>query len=436
MASLSRDKNRNGYRLQFRDANKRKRSMWLGDIPELRAQQWLTHVSHLLDCAGEPPARSTTQWIASLADAEHAKLSTAGLAESRVVRQQRRMTLSEWLTQYINERADLKDSTKLTLRSAQRCLLAYFGEAKPIRSIAKDDAKRWRIWLATQGNRRDADRDSMADETVRRRTGIAKQFFAEALERGLVDENPFSKLPCTTRGNAKRQVFVSADWILKCIEEAPDEQWRTILALARFGGLRVPSELVTLRWSDIDLPSSRMTIRASKTEHHATSGIRVCPVFPELMPFLEAAWDAAPEGEQWVVWRYRRATQNLRQQFERIILRAGLTPWPRLFQNLRATRETELLAKHPAKDVASWLGNTVPVAMKHYAMATEESFNRAIVEPTCGSTCGSISTDSGSITSHHMVDSTPQEKPKTPVFSGVFEGSVPLDRWAILDSNQ
>ena len=32
------------------------------------------------------------------------------------------------------------------------------------------------------------------------------------------------------------------------------------------------------------------------------------------------------------------------------------------------------MAQFPAKDVTSWLGNSEPVAMRHYAMATDEAF--------------------------------------------------------------
>ena len=65
----------------------------------------------------------------------------------------------------------------------------------------------------------------------------------------------------------------------------------------------------------------------------------------------------------------------------------SIKAWPKLYQNLRATRQTELLAQFSAKDVCDWLGNSQAVAMKHYAMPTDDSFQRAI----CGSTCGSIS---------------------------------------------
>ena len=85
--------------------------------------------------------------------------------------------------------------------------------------------------------------------------------------------------------------------------------------------------------------------------------------------------------------RYRRANQNLRETFLKILKRAGVTPWPRLFQNMRASRETELMARFPAKDVSAWLGNSVPVAMRHYAMATDESF-LAAADPS-GSTVSS-----------------------------------------------
>ena len=72
---------------------------------------------------------------------------------------------------------------------------------------------------------------------------------------------------------------------------------------------------------------------------------------------------------------------NLRTQFNRIIKRAGLEPWPRLFHALRASRETELAREFPLHVVTSWLGNTPRIAMKHYLMTTEDDFARAIGGP-------------------------------------------------------
>ena len=78
---------------------------------------------------------------------------------------------------------------------------------------------------------------------------------------------------------------------------------------------------------------------------------------------------------------YRDAKQNLRTQFERIIQRAGLTPWPKHFQNLRSSRETELAEKFPIQAVVAWMGNTEAVAKKHYLQVTDAHFDRGVSEP-------------------------------------------------------
>jgi integrase len=52
------------------------------------------------------------------------------------------------------------------------------------------------------------------------------------------------------------------------IDACPDWEWRLLVALARFGGFRVPSEATRLRWQDIDWDRERIKIRSPKAEHH------------------------------------------------------------------------------------------------------------------------------------------------------------------------
>lgn len=112
------------------------------------------------------------------------------------------------------------------------------------------------------------------------------------------------------------------------------------------------------------------------------------PLFPELRAILEEAWELAPEGAVYVIGNdaYRQAGDtpggwrncNLRTQFGRILKRAGLEPWPRLFHARRASRETELAAEYPVHVVTAWLGNTPKIAMKRYLMTTESDFSKAM----------------------------------------------------------
>ena len=68
---------------------------------------------------------------------------------------------------------------------------------------------------------------------------------------------------------------------------------------------------------------------------------------------------------------------NLRTTFEKIVKRAGLTPWPRLFHAMRASRQTELAETYPSHVVSAWLGNSEDIARRHYLMVTDEHYAKA-----------------------------------------------------------
>jgi len=151
-----------------------------------------------------------------------------------------------------------------------------------------------------------------------------------------------------------------------------------MFALARFAGLRTPSETFRLRWDDIDWQNNRFTITSPKTEHHLGKGSRIVPLFPELLPHLRSAFEQANDGSEFVVTRYRDASANLRTQLQRIIKRAGLTPWPKLWQNLRATRATELAQDFPQHVAAAWCGHSAKVAEQHYLQVTTDHYRQAV----------------------------------------------------------
>jgi hypothetical protein len=61
---------------------------------------------------------------------------------------------------------------------------------------------------------------------------------------------------------------------------------------------------------------------------------------------------------------------------------ASLTSWTKLFQNLRATRQTELEDSFPSHVMCAWLGNSQQVAKKHFFNVTEDHFGRATTDET------------------------------------------------------
>ena len=55
-----------------------------------------------------------------------------------------------------------------------------------------------------------------------------------------------------------------------------------------------------------------------------------------------------------------------------------MQPWPKLFQNLRSPRETELADDFPMHVVCQWIGNSQLIAAKHYLQVTDDHFTKAL----------------------------------------------------------
>jgi integrase len=227
-------------------------------------------------------------------------------------------------------------------------------------------------------------------------------FFRDAKKRKLVAENPFAEVSSKSVISKDRERFITREETERILAKC-DPIWKVIVSLARFGGLRTPSETLSLRWEDVDWSEDTILVISPKTAHHEGKGTRRVPLFPELRQVLTEAREIAPDGAEYVVGgNYRQAANspsgwrncNLRTQFERIVKRAGLEKWPRLFHALRASRETELAKDWPIHVVTSWLGNSPRIAHKHYLMVTESDFRKAAKE---GSQRG---TESGTLEAH------------------------------------
>ncbi|MBU4271383.1 MAG: tyrosine-type recombinase/integrase [Planctomycetes bacterium] len=404
MASISREPN--GRRtVQFVGGDGKRRSIRLGKVSQREAEavKWRVEALVSATLTGCPLTDEVSRWVATLDGPLADKLAKVGLVPKRQ-RAGDGLGLADFIDQYIGGRTDIKQSTREHLQRARRDLLAFFGPDKLLCEITPGDCDGFRVYLA----------ERLAENTLRRICGRAKQFFRAAHRKRLIAENPFADMKgCGVQANTSRYRFITRAEAGKVLEACPDSQWRLLFALARFGGLRVPSEPLGLRWGDVDWAASRITIHSPKTAHQGKA-TRQIPFFPELRPHLEAAFDEAAAGTEYVITRYRDSKTNLRTQLERIIVKAGLEPWPKLWQNLRSTRETELAETYPMHVVTSWLGNTATVAAKHYLQVTDEHFQRA-------ATGGAKAVQNPVQQAQETACKGRQQETQNPGFSGVCE---------------
>lgn len=367
MAAISTDKNRNRT-IQFISADRKRRSIRLGKVSmkvanEIKLKVQTLNIAKILNL---PLDSEVAGWVSNVGAELHDRLAAVGLVESRA--QTEPTTLGHFLRDYIESRTDVKPRTRINLQQAESRMVEFFGGNRRLVDITPADADRWCIAL----------KERYAEATAARTIKRARQFFTAARRGRLVQSNPFEDVKPGSMHNPERLHFVTRADAFRLIDAAPCADWRAIIALVRFGGLRCPSEPLALTWADIDWGRGRFLVRSPKLAHTTSKGKRWVPLFPELRPYLEELFDAARPGAVHVITRYRDAGQNLRTTFEKIIDRAGLLPWPRLFQNLRASRETELAGMFPLHVVATWIGNSAPVAAKHYLSVTDADFDKAI----------------------------------------------------------
>ena len=393
MASLSKDPS-GSYTIQVCGSDGKRRSIRLGKVNKKTASEVKLKVEHLhaLAVAKLPMDGETAGWVAGIGDDLAAKLAAVGLVPAR-----ESAKLAEFIDAYIERRkADSKGGTVTNLVTVRNDVVNYFGPAVGLRDVTEARAEDFRVHMLTR-------EPKLAAATVSRRLRTVRKYFDHARKLKLIASNPFTDINATSVLPAERQYYLTEADTRKLLDAA-NPVWRTVIALTRFAGLRNPSEVLSLKWEHVNFATGRMTVPSPKTEHHVGRAYRTVPIFARLRPFLDDTFDLAEPGAVYVIGGatgdgYRAASNrpggwmnaNMRTTLLKIIRRAGLQAWPRLFHNLRASCETDLMQDHPIHAVCSWLGNTPTVALRHYLQVVDGDFNKAIRgRETRGAECGAV----------------------------------------------
>jgi integrase len=346
----------------------RRRTLRLGKANQRAADAMKIRVETLLAAAASrtPLDNETATWLGSIDDKLHDRMARVGLVAGR---KQRSRRLEEFLDQHIAERTDVKPNSTAAYRGHRHRLVRHFGAERDIGSITQADADRFVIWM----------KGEYSGPTVARTLIGARTLFKAAVRAEIITRNPFDGIKAgAQQTNKERQFFVTRPMVEALLAAAPNAEWRAVIALSRFGGLRCTSETLAMKWANIDWAGDRFLVESPKTEHHPDGASRLVPLFPELRVILQEAFELAEDGAVYVVSTYQNHPKNLRPHLEHIIKRAGLTQWPRIFHNMRASRQTELEETFPTHVVCAWLGNSPTTARKHYLFTTEEHFERAV----------------------------------------------------------
>ena len=273
---------------------------------------------------------------------------------------------------------------------AQANLEEFFGDTL-IDAVSSQRAEDFLVWMRTEGKKVVVDgeeqRTAYAPATVGRRLKRSKQFFTAARKAGLIPVDPFEDFTPDAMDNPERLVYVPLDHIGQVLEHCSNWEWRLLWGLARYAGLRIPSDTEHLTLESVNLEKNFIWIKSPKTEHLASRGLRRVPIAGDLMPLLLDAIENLAEGETHLLPTLSKR-DNLRTQAHRLIKRAGLTPWEKTFQNLRASCETDWMDRYGLRRAFKWIGNSPDTAMRHYSIMRDDDFLSDTGDFECGEEAG------------------------------------------------
>jgi integrase len=189
-------------------------------------------------------------------------------------------TVETWAAEWLRRKS--RDSSKSTMaryKGHSESFLAWLGDdrrKKPLESITAPDARKWREKLQDEGR---------AGKTVLAYMKDMGGIYRAAIREGIVSFNPFSALDAIDTSDSQERKPFTHDEVAALVDAAPTEEWRGLVLVAAFTGLRL-GDASKLSWEAVDLSAKTITLIPSKTKRKKR---QVCiPIQPDLLAYLMA----------------------------------------------------------------------------------------------------------------------------------------------------
>ena len=310
------------------------------------------------------PDKAVANWLSAAPAELQEKLANVGLINVTKAKTCKEL----WETCKKHKSNDVKPQT---LNMYSRCQEIFFETFSPNELVEKVTADRLLDWKAVLLTK-------FAPASVAGFMKIAKTVFGWAVDHEWLSRNPMKKIPNGSFINRNKDRIITMEEYAKLLEACPNQEWRTIIALARIGGLRCSSELRQFRWSDVHWAENRFLVRSPKTERHEGHRERLVPLFPELRTELDRHFSLdETKGNEFVIQGLQNSSWNLHPAFQAIAKNAGLGNIIRPFDNMRMSRSNEVDREFGSIKESLWIGHSERVKKEHYYRLEDSDFAEA-----------------------------------------------------------
>ena len=336
----------------------------LGAVTLKQRREVQTRLDELLAARrlGLMPDVDLRVWLKRIDEDLHRQFAEAGLIRSRVS-----ITLETLCNRHL-ARLREKQVEQSTIRNVSLVvtnLRTFCEDERRIRSFTVSDASEFRRWLAKSGGKNGGE---LAPSTVSRRCRRAREIFDTAIKKRWLKPgaNPFREMDGWDEANPDREEYIPWNDFARIIDLCACPEFRLFLAVTRLCGIRSPSDVLPMVWAQVDWDLGIIRVHSQKNRRYKNKRTRYVPIFNELEPFLQAAWEAAPENSDQIFPALQVSTAALTDRLESLCRKAGIAMWPRPFNNPRASGERDMWRSLPFDEVAAILDHSPQTAHRHY----------------------------------------------------------------------
>ena len=293
-------------------------------------------------------------------------------------------TITELWDMFLDGHEFNTESTRRTYIDARKRFDLFFKKPNElIATLTRDRIEQWKVFLLATGR--------FGHPTIAGTIRKTKTVFNWAKKQKWLTESPLTGVAEGNFRNPAKDREVTMGEYQRLLDACSCQEWRVIVTLARIGGMRL-CEIMVLRWSDIGIGErqDRFRVFSPKLNPHEHLREREVPLFSEVATELDKLRSLpGNEDREYIINRYNnREKTNLVEPFTKIATRAGIGKIVRPFDNMRASRATEIERGYGAKAESVWLGHSQEVAKKSYLMVTEEAYAAAAGNRVIGSQDG------------------------------------------------
>jgi len=228
--------------------------------------------------------------------------------------------LKRWLR---SKREENAKGTADTYSSTVSLFLQAIGPKadRPIAGITKRDIEGFR----------DARKQEVGATTVQGDLRCLKAAFNQATMDGLMPANPASTVK-KPPGTAKKRQHFTIEEIGSLLREAPSDEWRTMILLGAFSGLRL-GDAQRLTWDSVNFDRGTLHFTPQKTERRRLEAdldpSEEIPMHPALQSHLERlAGDSGGPISPTLAKRQLNGKSGLSNTFSGIVRAAGIEAAP------------------------------------------------------------------------------------------------------------